>query len=321
MSKNKISVIIPVYKVEKYLNRCVESVINQTHKNLEIILVDDGSPDNCPVLCDEWAKKDKRIIAVHKENGGVSSARNKGLEHATGEFIQFVDSDDYIESTFCEELINCFKDDVDLVVSGFTIVDDDKNVKITSEETRDATEILSSCDSFMSYLTSGYNDMPVNKLYRKNLITKQFLEGLPLGEDRIFNLDYLLNVKNKIIISSAKGYVYEFNQGSACHKTRDDFYEILSVSLQALKEFLINKFNTYDNQQFYKITGDTFSSIVKRNSKKTFKFLKNKIINDENFKIYIKNYKPETFKEKIKLFLFKHEMFRVFKLINGVRKK
>lgn len=93
---DKISVIVPIYKVEDYLHRCVDSIINQTYTNLEIILVDDGSPDNCPMICDEYAKKDSRIRVVHKKNGGLSDARNTGLAMATGEYIGFVDSDDWI---------------------------------------------------------------------------------------------------------------------------------------------------------------------------------------------------------------------------------
>ena len=91
-----ISVIVPVYKVEKYLDRCVQSIADQTYRNLEIILVDDGSPDNCPALCDAWAEKDSRIRVIHKENGGLSDARNAGMAIATGEYIGFVDSDDFI---------------------------------------------------------------------------------------------------------------------------------------------------------------------------------------------------------------------------------
>ena len=92
-----VSVVVPVYNVEKYLNRCVESIVNQTYKNLEIILVDDGSLDNCPVMCDEWAKKDNRIKVIHKKNGGVSSARNAGIDKSNGKYISFIDPDDYIE--------------------------------------------------------------------------------------------------------------------------------------------------------------------------------------------------------------------------------
>ena len=97
MNEPLVSVIVPVYKVEDYLDKCVESIVKQTYKNLEIILVDDGSPDNCPSMCDSWAQKDSRIKVIHKENGGVSSARNSALDTAAGDYICFVDSDDFIE--------------------------------------------------------------------------------------------------------------------------------------------------------------------------------------------------------------------------------
>lgn len=102
----KISVIIPVYKVEEYLSQCVESVLNQTYSNLEIILIDDGSPDNCPSLCDKYSEIDSRVIVIHKENGGLSSARNIGLDIATGEIISFIDSDDWIDSDMFERMMD-----------------------------------------------------------------------------------------------------------------------------------------------------------------------------------------------------------------------
>ena len=101
----KISVIIPVYKVEPYLRQCLDSVVGQTYNNLEIIIIDDGSPDNCGVICDEYAAKDDRIIVIHKENGGLSAARNDGLELATGEWVAFVDSDDWCELDYYEQLL------------------------------------------------------------------------------------------------------------------------------------------------------------------------------------------------------------------------
>lgn len=97
MEKGLVSVVIPIYNVEKYLNRCVESVVNQTYRNLEILLIDDQSPDNCPQMCEDWAAKDCRIKVIHKKNGGLGMARNTGIENATGEYICFFDSDDYID--------------------------------------------------------------------------------------------------------------------------------------------------------------------------------------------------------------------------------
>ena len=126
--EEKISVIIPVYKVEKYLSYCVNSVINQTYTNLEIILVDDGSPDNCPKMCDELAKTDKRIKVLHKQNGGLSSARNAGIDIATGEYISFVDSDDTINPQTLEILHKLIKDDnADISMSSWKKVYDISN--------------------------------------------------------------------------------------------------------------------------------------------------------------------------------------------------
>ena len=114
-----VTVVIPIYNVEKYLDRCINSIVNQTYKNREIILVDDGSPDNCPKICDAWAKKDDRIVVIHKENGGVSSAHNKGLDVATGDYITFVDSDDFIEDDMLSSLFNAIGD-AQMAMCGFT---------------------------------------------------------------------------------------------------------------------------------------------------------------------------------------------------------
>ena len=111
----KISIIVPVYKVEKYIHKCIDSILNQTFKDFELILVDDGSPDNCGKICDEYAKKDSRVIVIHKENGGLSSARNSGLDIARGDYIGFVDSDDYIENDMYELLYNlCEENNCDI---------------------------------------------------------------------------------------------------------------------------------------------------------------------------------------------------------------
>jgi len=114
---NLVSVIIPVYKVEKYLDRCVQSIIDQAYKNLEIILVDDGSPDKCPELCDEWAKKDNRVKVIHQENGGVCSARNAGINAASGEYITFIDSDDCVTNKYSEALEYANSSNVEMVIS------------------------------------------------------------------------------------------------------------------------------------------------------------------------------------------------------------
>ncbi len=129
-----ISVIIPVYKVEPFLDRCIESVVNQTYKNLEILLINDGSPDNCPKMCEEWVKKDSRIKLLNKVNGGLSSARNMGLDHCTGDYIIFLDSDDYVDINAYQKLHDTIiEKDVDIVCCNFMNVDVDG--KLVNEET------------------------------------------------------------------------------------------------------------------------------------------------------------------------------------------
>jgi glycosyltransferase involved in cell wall biosynthesis len=144
----KISIIVPVYKVEKYLDKCVESLVNQTYKNLEIILVDDGSPDECPKICDAWAKKDSRIKVSHKANGGLSEARNTGMDIATGDYIGFVDSDDYVS----EEMYNIL-------------------VKIIEENDAD----ISACQE------STFNDESINCLIGKTV------EVVPVVQDELYS--------------------------------------------------------------------------------------------------------------------------------------
>ena len=115
--QGKISIIVPVYKVEEELERCVQSLVNQTYKNIEIILVDDGSPDRCPLLCDEYAQKDSRVRVIHKKNGGLSDARNVGLQATTGEYVLYIDSDDYIDLDSCERFLKATEQQkVDIVV-------------------------------------------------------------------------------------------------------------------------------------------------------------------------------------------------------------
>ncbi len=123
----RVSIIVPVYKVEKYLDRCVESIVNQSYKDIEIILVDDGSPDDCPQMCDVWAEKDPRIVVVHKKNGGLSDARNVGIKHATGQYLMFVDSDDMLEDNAVYKL-ETYVEDEDLIVAEAIIYEIDGRI-------------------------------------------------------------------------------------------------------------------------------------------------------------------------------------------------
>ena len=157
----KISIIVPIYKVEKYIKKCIESIINQTYKNIEIILVD-GSPDNCGKICDEFAKKDSRIVVIHKKNGGLSDARNKGTEIATGDYIMYVDGDDYIELSACEELYNIINENkADIVCYNFKKVDE-------SGKKIDNNNIYSQGNTKDKIIMS-YEEAMIDNLHRKNI--------------------------------------------------------------------------------------------------------------------------------------------------------
>lgn len=165
-----ISVIVPVYKVEQYLDQCVQSIVDQTYKNLEIILVDDGSPDNCPAMCDAWAEKDNRIKVIHKKNGGLSDARNAGMEIATGDFIAFIDSDDYIRLDMLELLYSSIiTNNSDISACGIEMVYD--NGAASQKMTSNQNIILDNIDAVNAIIDETILKQPVwYKLYKSALV-------------------------------------------------------------------------------------------------------------------------------------------------------
>lgn len=170
MDNPLISVIIPVYNVEKYLDRCVSSVVNQTYAQLEIILVDDGSPDNCPAMCDAWAEKDRRIQVIHKKNGGLSDARNAGMRAATGKYMAFLDSDDYIALEMYQLLLEqMHTDDSDIAACGVEMVFEDGSAP--RKLTRDGKCLLNRAEAMEAVIRESWLKPPVwGKLYKSDLI-------------------------------------------------------------------------------------------------------------------------------------------------------
>ena len=137
-----VSIIIPVYKVEKFLDECVKSVVAQTYRNLEILLVDDGSPDDCPAMCDAWATRDPRVRVIHKPNGGLSDARNAGIAQATGSYIYFADSDDTVAPTLVEDCLNAMREyDADLVMFQFDTISENDKPLLSSYRHNDFDEV------------------------------------------------------------------------------------------------------------------------------------------------------------------------------------
>lgn len=214
-----ISIIVPVYNVEKYLSKCIDSILAQTYKNFELILVDDGSPDRCGDICDTYAK-DERVIVIHQKNQGVSAARNAGLKIAKGEYIGFVDPDDWIDSHMYEDMYKVFKmNQVDLVICGYDYFDEDGNIDMNRQYVIKPNEFLTQKD-----VMYHFSDMPptirhgvCNKLFRKKILQNQiFKEGLHSSEDVLFLNEYALKTKNAIFIHKPY-YKNLVRQGSATH--------------------------------------------------------------------------------------------------------
>jgi len=216
----KVSVVLPIYNVEKYLNKCITSVVNQTYKELEIILVDDGAKDNCPQICDKWATMDERIKVVHKENGGLASARNAGYLVATGKYLMYIDSDDSLKLDIIEVCVNEIeRSDADIVIYGYEKTDEDGNVLETY--TWD-NKILEGND-IVHYLYKGICEMSFgyawNKLYKKEVLDASGVIADPKiidREDLVYNLE-LVNHMKKIAFISNIGYEYLQRSSSLLH--------------------------------------------------------------------------------------------------------
>jgi glycosyltransferase involved in cell wall biosynthesis len=205
--EDKISVIVPIYKVEKYLNRCVDSIINQTYRNLEIILVDDGSPDNSGRISDEYARTDSRVRVIHKSNGGLSDARNAGIEIATGEYIGFVDSDDFIHPEMFRDLHEQIqKHDADIAQCSFRPVTDDTFIDPGGAGNE---KVISNLDALRLIYTQYKVDYIVawDKLYRKHLFNSIRFPVSKIHEDE-FTTYKLFYLSGKIVVIDKKYYYY-----------------------------------------------------------------------------------------------------------------
>ena len=276
-----ISVIVPIYNRELYLEKCIESIVSQTYSNLEIILVDDGSPDNCPAICDEWAKKDSRIKVVHKENGGVASARNAGLSAATGDYVAFVDGDDFIAPEMYSVLTQYLSEDIELVLCRFI------HYRDNSEEcngTFNVNEGLYSSDEIINYLYNKQNSEWVSVCNK--LIKKELFEGLSFPEGRVFEdwaiVPFLYYRSKKIFFTNQKLYYYVVHNENSI------------VSSHSLKRYYDCVLNDYDQFIFFeqnncKDYNDSIKFIIRADFRKMCKHYsiskKNKSMLKNAFKI------------------------------------
>lgn len=245
MTEGEISIIVPVYKSEATLERCIESLKAQTYEQIEIIMIVDSPPDPSGILADKLALTDPRIRVIHQPNQGVSNARNAGLKAARGEYIQFLDSDDYADENACRTLLDAMRENrADLVVCGFHHLyfgrDVVKTPRIGSFLAKGEPERV-----FELYRTMFLN-MPWNKLFRRSLITGGFRRELDLGEDLLFNMEYLKNCGRVTVIGDALCYYIQDERGTTLStKKREDRMES-AVALY---------------RQLYRLAGELYGSL------------------------------------------------------------
>lgn len=237
MSKPKISIIVPVYNTEKYLHQCVESILSQSFKDFELLLIDDGSRDGSGVICDEYASNDKRVRVWHQENQGVSVARDVGLEHAQGEWIYFPDSDDIITEDAFETMVSMVYDGVDYVICGYEVYDENGNCTYAIAERKQRLimrdKALIEMFTPTDYRYQGYL---WNKLFNASIIRDnnlRFVKGIKFNEDRLFNVDYLCHIDGNVAYSTTPIYKYVERSNSAMASLAQRFNPFFITDLDA----------------------------------------------------------------------------------------
>lgn len=252
---SKVSIIVPVYKAEDYLSRCIDSILNQSHLNIELILVNDGSPDNSGSICDNYAEKDDRVIVIHQKNMGVSMARNAGIDMATGEYLQFVDSDDYLDPHMTEQLVGGINTThSDLVICGVNMVTDPNrfedtvvrySIPLKTYNVRDLLESL-----FIEYpliIICG----PWNKLFRTKIIKEnkiKFDPNLSLGEDTVFNTEVLRRCRHVYGFPGCSYNYIRVNNDSLFSKYNPEIFGIHKIVYSKVRA-LYEQYNCSQNSK------------------------------------------------------------------------
>lgn len=249
-----VSIIVPVYKVEQYLKRCMDSVLNQIYKNIEVILVNDGSPDNCPALCDEYEKIDSRVRVIHKENGGLSSARNVALDIVKGDYVFFVDSDDWLALDTLEVLSEYLENDYDMISFQRTYLTEEKVVEKGDKNAKDMDVSQYIDASFLG----KYDFFVTTKLFKTELFKNvRFLEGRNYEDLEIMHR--LFPVMNKVVgLDYMLYYYWKGNEGAITNtitmKNIKDHYLSASEIYQASKKYLEFKGKDVSNiDAWYKV--------------------------------------------------------------------
>ena len=238
MNNPAISIIIPVYNAEKYLRRCIDSVLSQSFTDFELILVDDGCKEKSPQICDEYASQDTRVRVIHKANGGVSAARNDGLDIAKGEYITFIDSDDWVERDYLSTLSNYR--DYDIVFFSHRLIYEDGYISEFLFEAKEGDkqniwEIVASLRK--NAVGSNFYGYTWNKMFRRDIIEKykiRFIEGLRISEDEVYTLDYCTHAKSIKVLPLCLYNYRVLGTGLTATKNSADEYKKLADSYLAI---------------------------------------------------------------------------------------
>lgn len=338
MRKEKISIVVPIYKVpEQYLRKCIESLVNQSYENIEILLVDDGSPDSCGNICDEYGKIDSRVQVIHKKNGGLSAARNSGYRAATGEWIMFVDGDDWIETETCQIMHNIAeKDRVQLVMCGMT-----KEYGHSSEPYKYYLEnervyVGDECKWLQEQLLHFNGNIAVAycKLINRQLLVDNGIEHdeeLKQGAEGLeFNLRLFEKLESAEFINKPfYHYIYNENSISASHN--EENHEFVIRCFEKIKSFIDNSENVcrlkpwLDNRLLYVVVTTAISGYFNPTNKESYsvkkmkysRYLEKSIVKEA---LNTSNLEGLSRQRKIILFFIKHQMFRMLGIIATVRK-
>lgn len=255
-----ISVIVPIYNVEQYLDRCMESIVHQTYRNLEIILVDDGSQDRCPQMCDEWAEKESRIRVIHKKNSGPGNARNSGMEIMAGDYVMFVDSDDYLSQDAVQVLYErLIADGSDFVVGKHTDVCDDlPDNGSFCDWMEDA--VMSKEDVLCRFAEAHYFPVgPVVKLYKRSLLEQITFPDLACGED-MWVFPEILDRCNAISVVNKTIYFYYQRENSAVHgKNEAAKVDALKATLKLSRYLWKNNNHSATHAWFRRCVNEAFT--------------------------------------------------------------
>lgn len=327
MKEELISVIVPIYNVEKYIRKCIDSIIKQEYKNLEIILVDDGSPDKCGEICDEYAKIDERIKVVHKANGGLSDARNVGIKCSNGEYIGFVDSDDYIEKDMYKVLFfNMLQHNADISICKYRKIYENKKSKKIIYDNIDVKVFDGEEKIKELLLGKNISDHAMNKLYKKNVFNNvEFRKGYKFEDIDI--MYKLFENSDRIVLTEYIGYNYLQRENSIINsmdtratldlievvKDRYNYYKNNKM-LSEINKFRRAKFAYRYHILMARIKSHEYDSNIMKNEYTFFK---------TSYKIIKKNDMESKFYDKILmkvLFIDRHMFYILINIIYKLKK-